>query len=86
MKTDDLHIAEFADLRVRFFRGGNEAIFGITIDKHVELLLGREVGGNVATRQKDFAQLAAVEVETGLGSANNREQIAFADSCHINTA
>ena len=45
MHADDLHIAELADHRVRLFGGGHEPILGIAIDKHVELLLGREISG-----------------------------------------
>ena len=45
MDVDDFHAGEFADHGMRLFGGGHEPVFGIAIDKHVQLLLGRESPG-----------------------------------------
>ena len=82
MDADDLHVAKLADHGVRLLGGGDEAVLGIAIDKDVELLLGREAGGDVAAGQQDFAKLAAVQVKTGTGFPDDGKQFAFAKDCH----
>ena len=80
--ADDVEAGKLADFGQRFFRGGHEPVFGVAINKNVELVAGAEVGGDVASGQENFAERAAVEIQTGSGFADDGKKVAFAEGCH----
>jgi hypothetical protein len=53
--ADHLQIGELADDGVGFLRGGDEAVLGVAVDKHLELVARHGTGRDVFGGQEDFA-------------------------------
>ncbi len=49
--AEDVQTRKLANRDMRYFGGGHEAILGIAINKHIQLVLGFEVARNIAARQ-----------------------------------
>ncbi|MCY1440986.1 hypothetical protein D9M71_572820 [compost metagenome] len=84
----DLHhleAGEAADLDLGFLRGGDDAVFAVQIDEHVEPVadLARLAGGDVAPRQEYFAVRTTVQVETEVGVLDHLQRIETPDQCHV---
>ncbi|MNZ59725.1 hypothetical protein D3C78_777710 [compost metagenome] len=62
----DLEAGELADLQLGLFRGGDQLVFAVEVDKDVQPVfdLGGRVLGDVTVRQQDFAVRPTVQVQT----------------------
>ena len=75
-------ICEFTNHCIWFFSCRNESIFGIAIQKDVQLCVWFEIAGDIAPWKKDLAKLFAIEIETRICFACDAEEISFAEVCH----
>jgi ABC-type thiamine transport system substrate-binding protein len=82
MNIDDLEAGKFPDHGFGNFSSGNQSVFGIAIDKYIEFLLGSEVRRDIASRQEDFPQFAAVQIEARLGCSHDGKDVSFTKDCH----
>lgn len=82
VEPDDFQGYEIAHGAERCFGGGNEAIFGIAIDKNIESSAEQDIARDVAAGEEDFAVFARVEVDTGRGISDDAQGVKLSDCCH----
>ncbi len=61
-----LQAGELPDLHLGFFSGGEQLVFAVQIDEHIEpvFIFRRNVLGDVPIGQKDFTILRTVQIQT----------------------
>jgi len=80
--ADDFEAGDLPNDRQRSLRGGDEAVLGIEVHEDIQLVAGLEVARDVAARQENLAQFAAVQVKPGRGFTDDGKFIALTDDCH----
>ena len=69
----NLQISEFPDRRFGLLRRGDQAIFGITINKNINASTWGCPWRNIAAWQQNFPMRPPVQVKPGLSGANDRK-------------
>jgi len=71
-------------LRLGFFRGGDQPVFAVEVDKNTKAVaqIGDGVFGDIALGQENFAFFAAIEVEAEIGVFDNCQGVEAPDGSH----
>ena len=80
--AENLQIGELPHHGERDVGSGDQPVFGISVDEHIQLVPLGKIARDVTARKEDFAELSGIEVEPRLRLADDRKKIAFAESCH----
>ena len=80
--ADDLKSGYLSDFSDGFFRGGNEAILGVVVQKDFEGIASLNSRGRLAAGKQHFSKLVGVQIETGGGFTQDAKGMSMARFDH----